>query len=185
MSLAALLASVVGVLEAERIPYMVSGSIASAYYGEPRATRDIDLVIDPTAPALDRLVARLQQEGAYVDGDAARTALKDRTQFNAVAGDAKVDFMIRRARPYSKTEFERRSRVQLPGVAAEMVTIEDLILVKLEWAAATDSERQRRDVEGMVRVAGPELDRGYLDEWAGRLGLTERLRRLLDSVAQE
>lgn len=185
MSLVELLATVVGVLETEKIPYMLSGSIASAFYGEPRATRDIDIVIDPTGSGLDRLVGRLQQLPAYVDKEAAHAALRERTQFNAVAGDAKIDFVIRRRRPFSTSEFERRSRVQLPGLAADMVTVEDLVVVKLEWAAATDSERQLRDVEGMVRVAGGNLDREYVEAWAARLGLTARWQKVLDSVAAE
>ena len=164
---------------------MLTGSIASAFYGEPRATRDIDIVIDPTAAELDRLVARLQELPAYVDEPAARAALGERTQFNAVVGDAKIDFVIRKARPFSNAEFERRRHVQLPGLAADVVSAEDLVLVKLEWAAATDSDRQLRDVEGMVRSVGGELDRGYVDGWAARLGVTERWRQILASLAEE
>jgi hypothetical protein len=185
VSLDDLLATTVGLLEAEGIPYMLTGSIASAFHGEPRGTRDIDVVIDPTPDALDRLISRLHEHGTYVDADGARAALRERTQFNAVAGDAKVDFIVRKERPFSRAEFERRSRVQLPGMAAAIVTVEDLILVKLEWAAAIGSGRQLRDVAGMVTVAGAGLDRGYIEGWAARLGLSDAWRELLETLAEQ
>ena len=47
MSLGALLAATVAQLERARVPYMITGSVASSYHGEPRATRDLDIVIDP------------------------------------------------------------------------------------------------------------------------------------------
>lgn len=184
MSLGDLLVSTLGLLEAEGIPYMLTGSIASAFYGEPRATRDIDVVIDPAPAALDNLIVSLRRVGAYVDADAARTALRARTQFNAVVGDAKVDFVVRKERPFSKAEFERRSRVHLMGVEGSMVSVEDLILAKLEWSAATGSERQLRDVEGMVRVAGSGLDRSHVERWAAQLGLTATWRQVLDGLTE-
>ncbi len=178
MTLGDLLVETIRALEAERIDYMLTGSLASTFHGEPRSTRDIDVVIDPTPAALDRLLDRLHNDGLYVDGDAARAALRERGQFNAIAGDAKVDFIVRKDRPFAKAEFERRRRVQLPGIEGEMVTVEDLILAKLAWAKETDSERQRRDVSGMIGAAGSTLDRVYVAAWAERLGVAEDWRRL-------
>ena len=178
MSLADLLEGTIRALIAERIDYMLTGSLASTFYGEPRSTRDIDIVIDPTPAALDRLLDRLRADGLNVDRDAARTALQDRGQFNAIAGDAKVDFIIRKERPFSIAEFDRRRRVQLPGTEADVVTVEDLILAKLLWARETDSQRQRRDVAGMLGAAGTALDRGYVAGWAERLGVAEDWRLL-------
>lgn len=178
MSLADLLVRTVRALEAEHVDYMLTGSLASTFHGEPRATRDVDFVIDPTTDALTRLVDRLQSDGLYVDLDAARSALADRGQFNAIGADAKVDFIIRKNRPFSIAEFRRRKRVQLPGTEADVVTVEDLILAKLLWARATDSGRQLRDVTGMIEVAGERLDRAYLASWAERLGVADLLRRL-------
>lgn len=103
MNLAHLLAEAIARLERAEIPYMVTGSLASTYHGEPRATLDLDIVIDPRPSALERLLEDLEAGGFYVDRDAARTALRERTQFNAV-GDAaaKVDFIIRKDRPFPR-----------------------------------------------------------------------------------
>jgi hypothetical protein len=183
VTFAELLADVIDRLARAGIPYMITGSIASTFHGEPRATRDVDIVIDPTPSALDRLVDDLRTAGYYVDRDAAEEALRDRTQFNVI-GDAaaKVDFIIRRERPFSIAEFGRRREVELLGSVGFVASVEDVILAKLEWAAATDSERQVRDVAGMVAVSGDALDADYLAAWAERLGLDVALRSIIGEI---
>jgi hypothetical protein len=152
---------------------MVTGSLASSYHGEPRATRDADIVIDPGPEALDRLTAALLDAGFYVDRDVAREALIDRSQFNAIGVDAmKVDFMIRRDRPFSIEEFRRRQPADLLGTPGFLATAEDVILAKLEWAKATGSDRQLDDVAGIVTIAGG-LDLSYVDRWAVALGVED------------
>jgi Nucleotidyl transferase AbiEii toxin, Type IV TA system len=179
VTFAELIADVVARLDAAGIPYMLTGSIASSWYGEPRATRDLDVVIDPTSSALERLVASLQADGWYVDQDVAKAAHRDRTQFNAIGPDAfKVDFIVRHDRPFSVAEFERRLQAELLGTRTFVPTVEDMVIAKLDWAKATDSDRQLRDVDGMLDVVGDEIDRDYIDSWAQRLGLQAMLSRL-------
>ena len=172
MTLAGLLADVIGLLDQSGVPYMVTGSVASSFHGEPRATLDLDIVIDPGRDALDRLVAGLLTAGYYVDREAALEALRTRSQFNAIAADAgKVDFILRRDRPFSIEEFGRRRPADLLGTQAFVASAEDTIIAKLEWAATTESERQLRDVEGMLAIGGDALDRGYVERWVQTLGL--------------
>lgn len=183
MTFAELLADVIARLDRARVPYMITGSLASTFHGEPRATRDVDVVIDPSPTGLDRLVDDLRAGGFYVDRDAAEDALRDRTQFNAI-GDAaaKVDFVIRKERPFSIEEFGRRQQVELLGSEGFVVSVEDLILAKLEWAATTGSERQLRDVAAMVAVSGDALDADYLTTWSERLGVGAALQEVLAAV---
>jgi acetolactate synthase regulatory subunit len=145
VSYADLLAEAIGYLEATGIPYMITGSVASSFHGEPRATRDLDIVIDPSPAALERLIDDLRTGGFYVDRDAAEDALRERTQFNAVGTEAiKVDFIVRRDRPFSIAEFDRRERVELLGSTGFIATVEDVILAKLEWAAEIAAARRSR-----------------------------------------
>jgi predicted nucleotidyltransferase len=172
VNLGELLANAIEQLDAAGVPFMVTGSVASSYHGEPRATRDLDIVIDPKAATLERLVAGLQRAGFYVDRDAARTALGARSQFNAIGPEAsKVDFIIRRDRSFSREEFRRRLPAELLGTPGFIVTVEDLVVAKVEWAAASDSERQLRDVRVMLAVNGDRVDRGYVERWISALGL--------------
>jgi hypothetical protein len=168
-----LLAVVIGLLERSGTPYMVTGSLASSYHGEPRATRDADFVIDPSREALDQLTEGLLGAGFYVDRDVAREALDARSQFNAIGPDAlKVDFMIRRDRPFSVEEFRRREPADLLGTPGFVATAEDVILAKLEWAKASDSERQLDDVAGIFAIAN-RMDLPYIDRWAAILGIED------------
>ena len=183
MTFADLLAEVIALLDRTGIAFMVTGSLASSFHGEPRATRDLDVVIDPTPEALTALLRALVEAGFYVDEAAAHAAFADRTQFNAIGpGATKVDFIIRRERPFSIAEFERRERADLLGTPGYVPTAEDLVIAKLEWAEATDSERQRRDVLGVVTVA-EALDRAYIDRWAAALGLQDAWRAILDEAS--
>lgn len=183
MTFAELLADVIERLDRAAVPYMITGSLASTFHGEPRATRDIDIVIDPSPAGLERLVDGLRDGGFYVDRDAAEDALRDRTAFNAI-GDAaaKVDFIVRRDRPFSREEFARRRRVDLLGTPGFIASVEDVILAKLEWAAATGSDRQLRDVAAMVAVSGDGLDSAYLTTWSGLLGVSGALAAIVDEI---
>jgi hypothetical protein len=184
VSLEELIHRTIRVLEAEGVPYMVTGSLASSYHGEYRATRDVDIVIDPGPAALGRLVDRLHAEGMYVDGEVEQAALRERGQFNAIVDDFKVDFIIHKHDPFSISEFGRRTRARLLDDDADVVTVEDLIISKLMWARDLDSQRQRRDVAGMIAVSGTALDRAYIDTWALRLGVADAWRQLTDEVAE-
>jgi hypothetical protein len=180
VTLTGLLAEAIRLLERAAVPYMITGSIASAYHGEPRSTLDIDIVIDPDVSSFERLVDELLAADFYVDRDAARVALRDRTQFNAIGTEAsKVDFLIRKERPFSVEEFSRRREVQLPGTSGFMATAEDVIVAKLAWAIETDSERQLRDVAGMLAVGADSLDRTYLARWIAALDLTDAWTRVV------
>ena len=97
----ALLSQIAAILRDLAIPHMVVGSFASTFHGEPRTTRDLDVVIDPSAPQLEQLLERLDADRYYVDADVARDALARRTMFNVIemATAWKLDFVIRKARP--------------------------------------------------------------------------------------
>lgn len=181
MGLFAALSAVVEVLDDVGVPHMVSGSVASARHGETRATQDIDIVIDPTSDQIDRVCDGFRSLGWYV-GDG-RAALQHRSQFNVIdtASGWKVDLVIRRDRPFSREEFDRRVQATIGGVDTWIVTVEDSILSKLEWAAAGGSERQLADVRSMLSQQGDRLDRAYLARWATELGVDRLLQQVDDA----
>lgn len=171
------MASVIAELDRAGIPHMVSGSVASAHHGESRATQDIDVVIDPTASQLHELVEALRARGLYVDDAAA--AMAHRSQFNAIDTTTgwKVDLIIKKDRAYSREEFARRRPAELGGLDVYVTSPEDSILSKLEWGAASGSERQVRDVQSIIRAQLDRLDWSYLEHWAGELHISELLEQ--------
>jgi hypothetical protein len=174
--------TVVGILGEAGVSYMLTGSIAAAYYSAPRATQDLDVVIEVGREEVRRLVLGLQAAGLYVDRQAADAALRSRGQFNAIDPESgwKVDLIVRKDRAFSETEFERRSEVELFGVGVSIASLEDVLLSKLEWSHLGDSELQRRDVLRLLERTGDELDRGYLERWVSELGLADDWQAILD-----
>ena len=147
------LARIVGALEQAQIPHMVAGSFASTHHGVPRTTHDIDLVIDPTIEALRAFVASLPSDAYYVNEEASIDALR-----------------------------RRSTRARLIGTDVFVATPEDTILSKLEWSLMSGSERQLRDVAGVVEVKGDALDVGYIERWAEEIGVLDLWRRVIASM---
>jgi hypothetical protein len=176
VTIESLLRALVESLRAEGIPFMLTGSVAGAYYGAGRATMDVDVVIDPDAPRLQAFVDRIESTGAYVSADAAREAMTHRTMFNVVDPETgwKADLIIRKARPFSEEEFRRRTSTDFYGVPIDVATIEDLVIAKLEWAKAGESTRQLEDVRVLIRLAETDVDRTYLQGWITALGLEQQ-----------
>jgi hypothetical protein len=160
VSAGALLRRVIGALDDAGIPHMLVGSFASMSHGAPRATQDIDIVIDPTAEALDRFAAALDPDHVYVSSSV-HAALASRDQFNLIdiPSGWKVDLVIRKDRPFSRTEFARRKRARVFDVDLYLATAEDTVLAKLEWAAMGGSDRQVADAARVLDVGGDALDR--------------------------
>lgn len=160
-----------GVMEAAGIPYMLTGSFASSYHGVPRATQDIDLVVAPERRHLSRLFKLLPAPGYYLDETAALEAYEHEGQFNIVdlGTGWKVDLIMRRSRPFSRTEFDRRVVVEFEGMQVPIATAEDVVLAKLEWAKMSESARQIEDAAGILRIRATDLDVGYIRHWVGEL----------------
>lgn len=181
-SQAEFLKDIVTSLEQAEIPYMVSGSISSTFYGRPRSTQDVDIVIEASIQKLQALVTDLKNKNYYADDVAAMEAIAHTRLFNVFDASSayKADLIIRKDRPYSIEEFKRRKSVDLLGLPVYLVAPEDAILSKLEWAKIGHSERQFADALGVAIVQGQRLDWEYMQEWAKKLDLDEHFRRLIE-----
>jgi hypothetical protein len=182
LSLTNFLATVVRLLEDAGIPYMLTGSLAAAFYAAPRATQDVDLVIEATDRQIDVLLDGLLAEGLYVSKEAAHEAFRAAGQFNVVDPETgwKADLIVRRNRPFSLEEFGRRRSARLLGVEVALTSLEDLVIAKLEWSTLGDSELQRRDLATLIDASGATLDRTYVEHWVDELGLETAWRDLLN-----
>ena len=182
MNQAGLLRHLVEALEELGIDYMISGSQASVYYGEPRFTQDIDVVVDLEPHRLSALVQRFPAPEFYLSEEAAHDAIRTRGQFNIIhpASGLKIDMVVKKDTAYDRTEFERRHRQPiLPGKDAYFARPEDVILYKMLYFREGGSERHLRDIAGMLRISGPEIDTEYVSEWAQRLGLSDIWKAVL------
>jgi len=162
--------------------HTIGGSLASSFAGEPRSSVDIDIVVALTAAQVTPLVAALAPD-FYVDEDAVRRAVRDRGAVNLIhhASHFKVDLFIAGGTPLDLQQLQRRQAVLVAGRTIHVHPPEDILLQKLRWytAGGGTSDRQWRDIRGIVRVQGDALDRTYLRENAPVLGVTELLERAL------
>lgn len=177
------LAMITDVLTACEIAYMLTGSLASSIHGEPRATNDVDLVVEITPNNLSRLLATLPED-CYVSEAAARDALRRLSMFNVIDGTSgwKADFILRDDRAYSRAAFSRRRIAEVLGGSYWVSSPEDVILSKLEWAKKNQSERQITDALSVLRIQKEQVDLDYLREWAGGLGVTDSLRQIFAKI---
>lgn len=186
-----LFAAVRGVVTAFKelgIEYFVGGSIASMIFGEPRLTVDADLVARVLGRHAAPLVERLQP-AYYADSSAIEAAVRDGSSFNLIHLDtmAKVDVYVAWRSEFARSQFARRLRQNVGTVEPldlYLATPEDTVLAKLDWfrKGGEVSDRQWRDVLGVLKVQADALDRAYLRDWAARLNLTDLLRRAFDDA---
>jgi len=184
-----LLERVVLVLDRLHIPYLVTGSVAAMAYGEPRLTNDIDIVAAVEERHIPGLIEAFPPEQYYISEDMIREAVRRRGQFNIIhpALGLKVDIIIRCETPFDRSRFSRVRRIRPSEFyEANFAAPEDVIIKKLEYYRAGGSEKHLRDITGILKISGDEVDRGYVSEWAQRLGLMEiweAIRRRLGEIA--
>ena len=163
------------ILQRLGVPYVTAGSFASSLHGEPRSTDDVDIVADLRPAHVLPLTAALAAEW-YADQEAVREAIARGASFNAIhlATGVKVDVFVVGADPFD-------ARRVASGAELRVDTAEYTVLRKLEWfrRGGEISDRQWRDVIGIIRTQGLRLDRGELSTWAERLGVSDLLARAL------
>jgi len=162
------------------VAYMLTGSMASNYWGIPRTTHDLDFVIQLPARSVPQLVKEFQGD-YHLDEAAVRAACQPPHQFNAIdtRSALKVDFWLLRPAPFEREMFGRRIQALLFGEPAWLATAEDVILHKLYWNLITPSERQLGDAAGVTAIQSGKLDADYMRLWARELRVTDILDELL------
>jgi hypothetical protein len=178
-------AKVTSVLEKLAVPYFIGGSLASTLYGMVRTTQDSDIITELRSEHLQPFVNALQDE-FYVDEEMIAEAITHKSSFNIIHRESmfKVDVFIPRERAFVKRQFSRAHKETLsvePEIRAMVSTAEDVLLAKLEWyrMGGEVSERQWRDVLGVLKVQEGSLDLDYLRQMAKGLKVEDLLERAL------
>ena len=167
------------------LPYMVTGSIASMLYGEPRLTLDLDLVVEIDAERAALLLAEFPEAEFYgppLEVARAEASRDTRGHFNLIhhATGVKADVYIAANDPLHRWGLAHRRRVAIESGQLALAPPEYVIIRKLEFWREGGSEKHLRDVRGML-AANIELDRVFLDAELTLRGLASTWEGLLAS----
>lgn len=176
------------VFERLGIPYLISGSLASTLYGMVRTTQDSDIVAEMRIEHLQPFVSALQDE-FYLDDEMIAEAIQQHSSFNIIHRETmfKVDVFIPQPRPFLQSQLIRSQKQTFlfeTEVSAKFASPEDTILAKLEWylLGGQVSERQWRDILGILKTRAGVLDLNYLRKWADVLEVNNLLERALEEL---
>ncbi|HBL58768.1 MAG TPA: hypothetical protein DDZ80_09695 [Cyanobacteria bacterium UBA8803] len=162
------------------ISYYITGGVAAISYGEPRTTQDLDLVMAISSEDIDRLTNALGQAGFYVPGvDDVKSGRMRTLQITDMESISRADLVVAGTDEFERLKFERRRVIEFEGIALYFASPEDVILNKLRWRQGSGSEKQWRDVLGVLKVQADNLDFDYLTQWAEQLGIADALNQAL------
>ncbi|MCK4385438.1 MAG: hypothetical protein KAW52_04160 [candidate division Zixibacteria bacterium] len=176
-------ATVVQVLNQLNISYMLTGSVASSFYGEPRSTHDIDFVVVIVPADAKRLVESFDKTRYYLSEEAICEAIEHGNPFNLIDSHTglKADFWPIKSDSYHQTCFSRRKKHRIFGNDTYIASPEDLILTKLEWYKLSGgSEVQFKDALGIYEVQRKNLDLEYIYKWSEHLGVKDLVDKFIE-----
>jgi hypothetical protein len=167
-------------LERIGIRYMITGGVAAVIYGDPRFTRDVDVVLELASADVERLAATFEGGDFYVPPvEVLREEASRGGHFNVIHRDTalRADVYVAGSDPFHRWAFERRRRIATAPTPIWAAPIEYVIVRKLEYYRESGSDRHLRDIAMMLRVSGDQVDGRELERWAGALELGDALAR--------
>ena len=176
-------------LEDLGIPYMVVGGFAAIFYGEPRMTIDIDIVVDMERKHVEPLVQTFAFPDFYISREGVLDALRRRYPFNIIQSStgAKIDMMPLPRDVYSRIAFRRRKRLSIDesGRSAFFITPEDIVIAKLLAFRTTGSDKHIRDARGVLQIQWDYLDFVVLRKTADAEDVGNLLETLEQSIQED
>jgi len=173
------LKTVVSRLQGLRIPYMITGAIAVNYYGRPRLTHDLELLVELETSMVEGIVSSFQSD-FYIATEGILEALQHRTMFNALYHDTglKVDFWLKGRDEYDATRFQRRVKRKIFDEMMFITTAEDLMIIKLKRYKDSSSEKHYLDALGFCEIQRDNLDLTYMKKWLSYFSVLDLFERI-------
>ena len=167
-------------LEAAGVEYLIGGAIAAWVWGEPRATQDVDMVVDIPIEAVDRLSKELESRGMLVPPGVILDAIMEKradipiSPIHIFTGFKADLYPIRAGDELRQSAFERRLLVDFGPPIGEVFihSAEDLILYKLLYFSISQQSKHARDIAAILRAKADSLETPYIQNWVDRMGLT-------------
>ena len=157
------------------IRYMIGGSVAAIFYGEPRLTNDVDFVVSLNSRDVARLSEIFPDSDFYVPPPESinEEILRERGQFNVIhhATGFKADFYPAGRNELNAWGLQHTKEIQHEGETLTLAPAEYVIARKLEYFREGGSQKHLRDIRSMLAVWKEQIDSAQLREWILRLDL--------------
>lgn len=165
-----------------RIPFLLSGSLAGSSYGHPRATHDIDFVLELSSKSFRLLEPALDSLGKEYFQDVSELKKQNVDMYTIYHFDTalKIDLWFDEKSDFSN-KWKRKKEIRIGKELVYLVSAEDLMLTKLSWCKEVMSDRHMRDCVGICQVQRGKLDENYLTQHAKKMGTTKLLRQIMST----
>ncbi len=184
-----LLISIASFLNKNKIPYMLTGAWSVIYYARPRASHDIDLIVELGKRDLSRTEKAFKKLSPefLIQTDSIKEAILKKDMFNIIhlPTTLKLDFWLLKDDLFDKTRFARRKKIKLLGQTMWITTAEDTILKKLLWYKQSKLEKHLIDAAFVYQIQKKNLDKSYLKKWVKKLKLTSLYNELSEIDLEE
>lgn len=161
---------------------MITGAWSAIFYGRPRASHDIDFVVELNKDDLGRVREAFDQlpEDFLVPTDSILEAIELKSMFQVLHLPTmlKLDFWLLTDDEFDKLRFKRRKKVEISGQKMEMAGPEDTIIQKLRWYNEGRIEKHLVDAAFVYQIQKKSLDGKYLRSWVKKLGVEKYFRQL-------
>jgi len=161
-------------LKASKVDYMIGGAIAEWAWGEPRATQDLDVVINLPIKSIGKFSKELEKRDMLVPVD---------IMLDRIAED-RADIPLN-AIHLRQSSFQRKILIDYgPPIGKVYVhSPEDLILYKLIYLGISGQPKHARDIAAILKANRDKIEFEYIEEWVTRLGLGSEWKEMLDSIS--
>ncbi len=176
-------ATVIDALETLEVPYMLVGSLASNFYGIPRATQDADFVVELQRHTVAAIAEHLGPRFEF-DRQLTFEAITATTRYVVEVAEIsfRVEFFVLSDDPHDQQRFERRRRIQTLGREVFILTVEDVIITKLRWSRASQRGKDVDDVRNVIAVQRDRIQWDYVTAWCDRHGTRDVLESIRTSI---
>lgn len=182
---AALLIEIASFLDKHAIPYMITGALSVVFYGRPRASHDIDFIVEIKKEEVKKVIEAFKSLPTVysVQPETIEEAVEKKNMFNVIylPSYLKLDFWLLTNEEFDQQRFKRRITVDLLDHKMTLTTPEDTIIQKLLWYKEAHIEKHLVDAAFVLKIQEDKLDKKYLENWIKKLKLT-KLYKSLDKI---
>lgn len=158
-------------LNKSKISYVITGSVASIVYGEPRLTHDVDLVMEIDENEIDKLISIFPKEEFYIPPkEIIKTEVKRniRGHFNIIHNETgfKADIYLSGNDKLQKYALEHKNYIKFGKSEISLAPVEYVILKKIEFYIEGKSEKHLIDIKNIMNNSPELIDNKIIEKFA-------------------